>query len=342
MSGFKVRGVRGARRGFTVVDLAVGLAVLSVVGCLLATGMAGARGAARSQACAARLGVMGEGSARFAMGHEGRFAGFTWNPGAAQSQWADLQEQQFNGTGGEAHAAQAVDFLRRRLGPGFPRIQSWIPDVFYWSLPLVEFEGRELSDAFNICPSDDLQNKWRRWPQAFMAGALLPQQPAPVVNNQRWCYASSYNMTVAGFDLNQTSTAPGAPAARVTHSSSGSWTLPAGTTLGPSTMASVAFPSHKAHAFDHADRHFAGRPVFFSTPEARGPVLFFDGSVSVRRSGDARTPWRPHDPEDPRPLVFQYTPAPWQPQTPSGAPTEEVRDQYRFTRDGLLGWDFAR
>lgn len=109
---------------------------------------------------------------------------------------------------------------------------------------------------------------------------------------------------------------------------------------GPSPMSLVAFPSAKAHMFDTADRHFAARPIFFGYADARGAILFFDGSVRPERSGDAVTPWWPRQPKLPTGQVYTYAPATWEPPTLNGQPTEVLEDEYRWTREGLLGRDF--
>jgi hypothetical protein len=334
-SGHSARARRGRRCAFTLIDVCVAVATLGVVLALTGAGLSASRRSAQQQFCAAKLQVIGAGNARFALAHEDRMAGF-------------LATQ--NGVGTTmAHAQEAVTILRARGRPDITPISNWIPDALYWSLSLVEFEDRALGDPFNICPSDDLRNKWRRHPQAFDQGRFLPLQPAPSAINKRWPYASSYILTAAAFDHNQSRevAATGGAVVDARLGQSGfqhsSIQIPPGHDLGPSPMPLVAFPSQKAHVFEQHQRHFPGVDLFFMYDQARTPILFFDGSVRVQRSGDARPGWNPIQPGSPVETRVLYTPSEWEPPLASGQPfpaTELLNDSHRWTRDGLLGWDY--
>lgn len=326
-----------SRRAFTLIDSAVATAVLGALAVLVLPTLGESRRSAQIQFCQARLGGIGAGSAQFALAHNGLFAGL-------------LAEQSGRGTTG-AHVAEALAILRSRGRPDIPgSISGWLPDVGVWSLSLVEFQDRALADPFNICPSHDLLNKWRRWPQAFDQGALLPRQPTPSETSKRYPYYSSYHLTGGAFDRNQN--VPGGTSSpqvlsRLYQNGNphGTYTVPGTHNLGPSLSASVAFPAQKVHAFEEHQRHFPGLDLYFMYDNARANALFFDGSVRAPISGNARPTWNPNFPEVMQETGVVYSPRAWEPpiQGPSPNPAfETVADSYRWTRDGLLGWDYLK
>jgi hypothetical protein len=327
------------RRGFTLIDTAVTVGVAGVIAALAAVGLERSRQAQNEALCAAKLGAIGAGSASFAMSSNDLMAGFTWEQGGASSQFPDLNTLQSQSQLG-AHAAQAIDILRRRGRPDIPA-GVFFAEINFWSLVLADFEGRSLSDAFNVCPTHDILNKWRRHPAAFDAGVFGVRQPAPGPATRRWPYSSSYRLTGAAFDRNQTVFTSVAPSRRVSFGTShASFAVPAAASLGPSTMATVATPSLKVHAMDSHGRHMAGAALYFAYPDSRQPVLFFDGSVAGVVSGESVAPWHPANPNSGVPQNHLYTPAAWEPPTQSGAASQSLPDRLQWTRNGLHGRDF--
>ncbi len=330
-----------ARRAFSLVDVAVSLACAGTLLALALTGLSGSRHATQLAECAERLGTLGADNAQFALSHNGLMAGLTWQTGGANSSYPDLTSLQNQPGLGNAHAAQAIDILRRRGRPDIPVINAWIPDIGYWSLALVDFTNRPLTNAFNICPSHDNLGKWRRQPAAFDQGRFMPAQPPPSAINKRWPYSSTYTLSGGSFDVSQSILTTQAAAARLSNAQQhNQFFIPGNAVIGPSAMSTVAFPSQKVHVFDANQRHFSGPLLYFAYAASRQPILFFDGSVAVRTSQDALTPWSPNSPSSPFPQTYQYAPSPWEPSTASGQAQENVTDRYRWTRSGLLGRDF--
>jgi hypothetical protein len=108
-------------------------------------------------------------------------------------------------------------------------------------------------------------------------------------------------------------------------------------------MSLVAFPSQKVHVFEEHQRHFPGVDLMFMYPDATLPILFFDGSVRVKTRSEGRDSWNPELPEVQMPTRVTYAPRPWDPPLASGQPypaSEVLEDSFRWTRDGLRGWDF--
>ena len=101
------------------------------------------------------------------------------------------------------------------------------------------------------------------------------------------------------------------------------------------------FPSQKVYLFDLYDRHCYQRTIFHAYPAAKQPLVFFDGSVTLRRTGDANPGWTPQAPNSPVPTQYQYYPYPTtEPPTFNGQPAEMVKGYFRWTRKGIRGVDF--
>lgn len=337
------RSAPGLRRAFTLIDLCVVVATLGIVLALAAAGLAESRRSAQAQFCSAKMGLLGQGSARFALAHQDLFAGLTWQVGGNNSTWADLNALQAQ-SAMDAHSAQAIDIMRRGGAVIVPAISSWLPHVFYWSMPLGEFEGRPLEDDFNLCPSDDNRNKWRRHREAFYAGQFQPYQPYPGGGvNKRWPHSSSYTITASAWDPNQSIDTPAAIAARLHLGERGPHNLPIytppGYRAGPSAMSMVALPALKVHAFDTEQRH-GGHRLNHAYPQATQPLLFFDGSVRTRAFAQARLAWLPPMPHVPRSTKIMYEPRAWEAPLPGPGTVEGLNDRLIWTRDGLRGWDY--
>ncbi len=159
-------------------------------------------------------------------------------------------------------------------------------------------------------------------------------------NGKRWPYSSSFLLATSFYDKG------GSPPQRIyqgpTHST---YFVPNGT-LGARLQAETAFPSHKAFLHDAHGRHFGERVPYCVVPEARLPVLFVDGSVSVRAAADANPGWHPGQPTSPISMIFNYQPDAWEPLTTTGTVSQQVDGRFRWTRGtatehGIAGRDFG-
>jgi hypothetical protein len=117
--------------------------------------------------------------------------------------------------------------------------------------------------------------------------------------------------------------------------------------FGGRRMDEAAFASQKVFMFDLFDRHAYKRMLFHAYPAATQPLLFFDGQVTMRKTGDADKGWhyapnvQPPSFASPDPTYYHYYPGPSEPPTLSGAVSDVVIGYYRWTRNGLRGVDFG-
>jgi hypothetical protein len=102
------------------------------------------------------------------------------------------------------------------------------------------------------------------------------------------------------------------------------------------------FPSQKVWLFDLFDRHSYKRDIWHAYRIAAQPLVFFDGSVAIRKTKDSNLGWDPRYPFS-APTQYQYWPVPGSgdPPTLSGQPADLVYPYFRWTRFGLRGVDFA-
>jgi hypothetical protein len=286
---------------------------------------------------------LGTAQGSYAAEFQDRLYAFTWTRGHAESQWADLRDQAAMGDMSAA-AAQAVDILRRRSGrTDISPINGWIPNVLYSHLVLQDFMASRLPEPTVACPEDAPLRDWQRNNgHLFDAGAFLPMQPAPASVHRRWPYSSSYMQTVGAFDPNQNRDIqrPGpTQSARLYQAESqcDGYYVPQTHRMGGTRLAEVDWPALKVHMFDRADRHHGPEPVYFAYPDARQPLLFFDGSVREYTTAETNRGWHPQFGTTSLTMQWRYEPAgPWQPAARAGT---FVDGHYRWTRGGLRGID---
>ncbi|MEM9083258.1 MAG: hypothetical protein AAGB34_06645, partial [Planctomycetota bacterium] len=109
----------------------------------------------------------------------------------------------------------------------------------------------------------------------------------------------------------------------------------------------VRHPSAKVWSFEPFQMHF-GEKVIYGLPEVRQPLLMFDGSVSVRNSGDSELGYDPGvDIYNYAPtrvfdgtFFYYYTPDDVVVRNPFGLGGDTVFLRYYWTRNGLRGHDF--
>ena len=94
------------------------------------------------------------------------------------------------------------------------------------------------------------------------------------------------------------------------------------------------------------------RDIWYAYPISAQPLVFFDGSVSVRKIGNstptykdpqgANLGWDPRTPNSAA-VTYQYFPVPGtgDPATLSGAAFDNYYPYFRWTRRGLRGVDYG-
>jgi hypothetical protein len=243
-------------------------------------------------------------------------------------------------------AAQAVDIMRRRAGDEdvTPNglVGAWIPHIYYTHLVLQDYLASRLPEKMVVCPEDGFRENWQIEPVAkFDQGFWLPLQPNPDPIARRWPYSASYQTEPASYDRFQSDLSDSAIGRRIQQGGvHNTYVVPGTVRVGDLRLDNVAYTASKVHMQDSHQRHFGNERPYYGLEQCRQPLLFFDGSVSIHRTGDGNPGWRPNTPTVPC-MTYNYQPGPYEYPTISGGPTDFVKGYYRWTRGGLKGVDFG-
>ncbi len=331
------------RRGFTLIELLVVIAIIALLIGILLPALAEARRTSRLAICGSNLKQFGIATQSYSSEFQDRIWAFSWR---ANKQYVSNIGPQ--GTDLLAAVAQVVDIFNRRADrpditiANFP---NWIPHILYSHVILQDYWAARLPEKIVVCPEDRFRLTWHDW-RGFQQNMYQPQPVGTDPQNYRWPYSSSYMSPTSTFDRNPVGT-------RIYQANAHNTYFIPGTTngtLGNRKIADVAFPSQKVHQHDLNQRHFGKKQPFFGVPSCRQPLLAFDGSVLVRRTGDNQAPGttnftdcnRGGQPNAPTggPTPISYTPSAWEPNAITG-PTDLGWGYYRWTRCGLKGVDFG-
>jgi prepilin-type N-terminal cleavage/methylation domain-containing protein len=337
---------RGRRRaGFTLIELLLVISIIAVLVGLLLPSLGKVRRLGRMTQCQSNMGQYAKTLTAYASDFREKIGGYSWKRGHTQSEFSDLREPDSDIA---AHAFQAVDILRRQLGENsaaFPAFTDRFVDRNFGSLPLIDagyFSG-QMPEKSSVCPEDRLANVWQRYATDGRRGLRETGDPDPESSEAFKAimpFWSTYQMVVYAWSREDLPFAPRqASDGRGNHllySTDG-----ARTSLDVRSMTEVTFPAQKVALFDLFDRHFAAPALWYAYDSASQPLLFFDGSVSVRTARDSNPGWDPTAKDTSRVTRYLYWPTEFEPPTVGGGPNEEVIGRFRWTRGGLRGIDYG-
>jgi len=306
--------------GFTLIELLVVIAIIAVLVGLLLPALSSARRSARTLVCQTNMRQLGVGAMNYGGANREVIPAFSWRARGYETHYTDLRNASDDRV---AAMYQAVSILRDRTGiTGIPRgspSSPWFANLWFSHINFLDYLSGNPEEPVAACPEDAEQVERAETP----AGEFTP-------GNIRRKFESSYETSVVTYSVDRVRN--GFIPIEQHNRFWSSFNRP------PRFMVSrrftnVRFPSSKAYMFDTYDRHFSDQPdTLYNEPGTKQPILFFDGSVSVRATQDANKGFRPLDPSNPEPsminIVLRGTP-------------ELYPGYYRWTRGGLGGIDFG-
>jgi len=353
------------RTGFTLIELLVVIAIIALLIGILLPAMGEARKTTKTTKCVAKMQQIGVGVNAYAITYQDKIVSFSWTRNLpVNTQFPDLAPPATGyGDDLQAAASQAIDIMRRRIpvtAADLPRPGNWIPQILYNHLALVEDQDWPLPTQNVLCTEDVARNRWTKSWQGFVSGSAAPYAGGggtPAGINRRWFGSASFNFVPASM-----STDSGSSAIRNAGSHRFYGNIVNPNVVGKRRYSDVQNPTGKVIVYDNEARHFGKRSWHCVYPEAKQPLLFFDGHVAVhvngvptltgatlpygqqRKGNEVNPGWDPANPMNPGAPFFQYryqTPEAWEAPTRDGTWTgnDLVTGYFRYTRGGLKGID---
>ena len=332
-------------RAFTLIELLVVIAIIALLISLLLPALGKWRSTGRVLICSTQMKQFGVATHSYAAEFRDKVYSYTWTTANWRSQLSPGSPVAGDNPANDNYAgkAQQRHIIWKRSGWDIGEQNNHIPHVSYTHLVLLDYMGSQLPDINAVCPEDRFRLQWRKpenW--AGFRNGNYNIAPVPSPNLGRWPFSSSYMSPTS------MSAPDGGPNAIRQSTDHIYWIVPqANGVYGRRKLADVSFPSQKVQMYDSMARHMAKRWYPWLYSESRIPLLMFDQSVNVRRSGDCNPGFNPLTPTTAATTVISYEPQGiphnWEAPNTMGTYTPQSfpAGLYRFTRAGLKGIDYS-
>jgi len=305
--------------GFTLIELLVVIAIIALLIGILLPALSSARSSARTLVCRTNMRSLGQGATNYSLDFRDVIPAFNWRAGGYSTPYTDLRNA---GNDRIAVGHQAISILRDRTGMvSIPRnaTGNWFANLWFTHLTYLDYLSGNPEEPIAACPEDREQVERAETPIGEFSPGTIRRK-----------FESSYETTVLA---NSVDRAQGIYQPMEQHNSHWASFQRAPVYVVTRRFTEVRYTSGKAYMFDTYDRHFADAPeTLYFEPDAKQPILMFDGSVSVRATRDSNKGYRPLDPTNPEPSMIRKQ---------IRGPYDFYPGYYRWTRGGLGGVDFG-
>ncbi len=353
------------RNAFTLIELLVVIAIIALLISILLPALAAARRAGRKTVCMANLQQLGRAHHEYTFDFKNFVAALNGQREAEPYLDYTYGEGTIYGFPTEGDCGvQAAWQIEQALGLT-PKGQfsefmfTSGPDashaaVFqdYSHVVLVQYMSGTLPMPGSVCPEDRPRLSWQQYSQKMDSAPFQPTAQHNIANKKLLPFSSSYQLLPTAWikdgPLHTLTSNPNLQRRQMVISQAGTHdmyqTYHKVAAYGGRKMEEVAYPSAKAALADSQQRHIGRDDRYYAFEQSRQPLLFWDGSVSERRTGDANRGWNPLKPSSTlTATTFKYEPDPAfesrKPDDPAAEVT--VTGFYKWTRGGLRGVDFG-
>lgn len=357
------RSLHNKSFAFSLIELLVAIVIIAILVALILPALHGTHTLARTAVCKSNLHQIG-------VAHHSYAADFGGIVGALHGKTEDkalsVSRQRLPGFDNQPFpftrdcGTQAKSIIVANAHPTndladfAPPSGRAVPTVVeqFSHLALVDYLSSNVLSPIGACPEDRARLFWQRSSIAVEKSPFAPQSKENSANAAWFRYSSSYQLMPAAYLTDkkhpnlQEILLYGQSTQHAWYHDQGDWSTDkySGEGFVVRRIDEIAFPALKVCVADSIDRHCSAKPRYFAMYEACQPLLFWDGSVSLRKTRDGNRGWDRAKMRSIATSTFSYVPdLGFEPPAVDAVRKWDAikAGYYKWTRGGLQGTDFG-